>query len=318
MIPSAALLDSWRGGILRKTLRLGPAKRIFLDRAIRTPLWFVVSLGLNVSLVWRFPSFSFYFIPLMLGVPHLLASFRYGWAEPRAWGIYSGITILFGIALGLGASPAWAVGAMGATLLVMRIRGMRLRWILAWGVLLMVGCGYLRDPYLAALGLALLHNFVAFVFWIRSVQSRGERLGAFFALGMTGVACVVIPWLPPVGPLGEIAWNLAGLEADRFGLAFVRIFLLTQSLHYFIWLKAIPDQHAPTRVPLSFRSGVREDRLWFGPWVHAGVLVLVAGFLLWAVGVDREEARRAYVQLAAYHGFAELVFLAGVSRRSGV
>lgn len=316
MIPSAALLDSWRGGILRRTLRLGLARRIFVDRALRTPLWFSVSLGLNVLLVWQFPEFSFYAVPLILGVPHLLASFRYGWGESRAWSLYAGITLVFGCVLAMGAPAAWALVAIAVTLLGMLRRGMKLRWISASGVLGMIGYGFHADPYKTALSLAVLHNFVAFFFWFRSIRSSSERRGAMFALGMTGVACAMIPFLPTTASLGEISWNLAGLQADRFGVAFVRIFLLTQSLHYFIWLKAIPDQHAPTQVPKSFRSGFREDRLWFGPFVHAMVLILVVGFLVWALGVDRESARRAYVYLAAYHGFAELAFLAGIPGRS--
>jgi len=317
MISSAALLDSWRAGVLRRTLRLGPGRRVFLDRSLRTPIWFLLSLCLNCFLVWRFPEFSFYAVPLILGVPHLLASFRYGWGEPGAWRIYVGITLVFGLALALGGNPAWALGAMVITLLGMLAQSQRVHWAPAVVGLACIGYGFHLDSYKTALTLAILHNFVAFAFWFRSVRSRGERRGAILALGLTGLACVAVPMLPVIGPLGEISWNLAALPADRFGVAFVRIFLLTQSLHYFVWLKAIPDQHAPTQVPLSFRMAFREDRRWFGPLIHGCVGVLVIGFLLWAYGVDRESARRTYVHLAAYHGFAELAFLVGVSRRSG-
>ena len=317
MTSSAALLDSWGAGILRRTLRLGPGRRIFLDRSLRTPLWFLLSLCLNGFLVWRFPEFSFYAVPLLLGVPHLLASFRYGWGEPRAWKGYAGITLVFGMTLALGANPAWALGAMVITLLGMLAQGQRVRWIPAAVGLACIGYGFHLDSYKTALTLAILHNFVAFAFWFRSVRSEGERRGAILALGLTGLACVAVSMLPVIGPLSGISWNLAGLPADRFGVAFVRIFLLTQSLHYFVWLKAIPDQHAPTQIPMSFRSAFREDRRWFGSFIHAGVAVLLIGFLLWAYGVDRESARRAYVHLASYHGFAELAFLVGVSRRGG-
>jgi len=317
MTSVAAALDSWRAGILKRTLRFGVARRIFLDRALRTPLWFSVSLTLNVVLVWLFPAFSFYVVPLILGVPHLLASFRYGWGEPRAWMLYAGITLAFGLALALGANPAWALGAMGLTLFGMRAQGAGLRWMLAGGLLGVLAFGFRLDAYKTALALAILHNFVGFFFWFRSVRNGAERGGAWLALGLTVMACAAMPLLPETGPLGEISWNLAGLEADRFGVTFVRIFLLTQSLHYFIWLKAIPDQHAHTQIPMSFRAGSREDRRWFGSWVHVAVLILVIGFLLWAGGVNREEARRAYVQLAGYHGFAELAFLAGIWRRGG-
>jgi hypothetical protein len=206
---------------------------------------------------------------------------------------------------------------MVITLIGMLAQRQQVRWIPAVVGLVCIGCGFHLDSYKTALTLAILHNFVAFVFWFRSVRSQGERRGAILALGLTGLACIAVPLLPVIGSLDQISWNLAGLQADRFGVAFVRVFLLTQSLHYFVWLKAIPDQHAPTQIPMSFRAAFREDRRWFGPFIHAGVTVLVIGFLLWAYGVDRESARRAYVHLAAYHGFAELMFLAGFARRSG-
>jgi hypothetical protein len=207
---------------------------------------------------------------------------------------------------------------MVLTLLGMRAQRHRVHWVLAVVGLACIGYGFYWDSYKTALTLAILHNFVAFVFWFRAVRSESERRGAILAFGLTGLACIGVSWLPMTGSLDSISWNLAGLQADRFGVAFVRVFLLTQSLHYFVWLKAIPDQHAPTQIPMSFRAAFREDRRWFGPFIHAGVAVLVIGFLLWAYGVDRESARRAYVHLAAYHGFAELAFLAGLSRRSGV
>jgi hypothetical protein len=317
MIGAAAALDSWRAGILRRTLRFGPARRIFLDRSIRTPLWFTLSLILNVFLVWRFPALSFYAVPLILGVPHLLASFRYGWRESGAWGIYVGITLAFAWAVRSGASQSWAFMTVVLTLFSMNGRGMRVRAVPAGILLVALAFGFYRDPYLSALALSILHNFVAFLFWFRSARNTHERWGVAYALLLTFLAVSAVPFLPVIESLGEISWNLAGLEADFFGVAFVRIFLLTQSLHYFIWLKAIPDQHAPTEIPVSFRSGFREDRQWFGRSIHVGVLVLVAGLLIWAYGADRELARRAYVQLAAYHGFAELAFLAGVMRRGG-
>jgi hypothetical protein len=317
MMVAGALLDSWRAGILRRTLRFGLARRVFLDRSMRTPLWFTVSVVLNLFLVWRFPAFSFYVVPLVLGVPHLLASFRYGWSEPKAWGLYAGITLALALAIRSGANQAWAFLAMVLTWFGMSRRGLRVRLVPAALILSVIGFGYGIDPYRTALVLAILHNFVAFWFWFRSTQNQEERWGLTYSLGLTTVAVWVVPFLPVVGPLGEISWSLAGLEADFTGVAFVRIFLLTQSLHYFIWLKAIPDQHAPSRVPLSFRAGLREDQQWFGRFVHVGAILLVAGFLVWAYGVDRELARQAYVQLAAYHGFAELAFLAGVLRRGG-
>ena len=311
MIGVAGALDSLRAGVLRLTLRSSFARQIFRQRELRTPFWFLCSLGVQAALVAWAPGFLFYWVPLLLGVPHVVAGFRYGWGRSSGWGVYLLVTFLFGGVLAAGASPAWATLIVGITLFGMQWKGVKIHLLSAVLVLGVLGLGFFKDAYRTSLVLVILHNFVAFIFWFRAFRTKNERMsGGVLLLITIGVAIALAFWSGGAS-VGELAHRLAGLEGDRFGTAFVRIFLLTQGIHYFIWLKAIPDQEAPARVPMSFRSAFREDHRWFGKQIHVFVMGAVLSLVALAVYRDVETARRWYVFLSAYHGFAEFAFLLG-------
>ena len=86
-----------------------------------------------------------------------------------------------------------------------------------------------------------------------------------------------------------------------------------QSLHYFVWLRAIPDQYLYRSVPVTFRQSLglfRRDFSKLGGTmilvtVSAGVLVGLAALLL-AAG---ETARLIYLSVASWHGYLEITGL---------
>jgi hypothetical protein len=302
-------LDFIRARTLRWTLRLPFTRELFVRRELRTPFWFLISLGINLFLVFRFPQIPFYWGPLLLGVPHLLASFRYGVRSKDGFPLYLFCSLLMAVSLWAGGAQWMVLFPMILLLVGMNREGRGLRTLPAMAIVIVLAGGFFIDGYRTALILAILHNFVAFAFWFRETRSRPERLGVFLALFGTIVAALLIPVSTGSGEIGDIAFLLTGLSPEPEVVRFTRIFLLTQSLHYFIWLKALPDQVAPSKVPRSFRGGVRDDRLWFGRSVHAVVLLVAGGLLALAFHSGLEPARRFYVQLAAFHGFAEFVFL---------
>ena len=86
-----------------------------------------------------------------------------------------------------------------------------------------------------------------------------------------------------------------------------------QSMHYFVWLKAIPDQHHTSEAPTSFRQSLRLLQVDFGrKSVLVGAGLILLSLAAWAF-VLFPQARALYFALAAYHGYLELAGL-GVAR----
>jgi len=82
-----------------------------------------------------------------------------------------------------------------------------------------------------------------------------------------------------------------------------------QALHYFVWLKAIPDQQHHHEVPAGFRQSYRllvED---FGRKTVAMMVIASLAMLgVWALQA-MPEARATYFAVAAFHGYLEMAGL---------
>ena len=80
-------------------------------------------------------------------------------------------------------------------------------------------------------------------------------------------------------------------------------------MHYFVWLKAIPEQELATTHPVSFRLSMSYLVKDFGrKTVIWTVAVVVASLLMWAL-VALPQARLLYFSIAAFHGYLEIAGL---------
>jgi hypothetical protein len=83
-----------------------------------------------------------------------------------------------------------------------------------------------------------------------------------------------------------------------------------QAIHYFVWLKAIPEQHLRLSIPSTFTTSTKylvRDLGRRGA-VAAGLLC-VAGLAVWCM-MNFHEARELYFLAAAFHGYMELAAFA--------
>jgi hypothetical protein len=89
----------------------------------------------------------------------------------------------------------------------------------------------------------------------------------------------------------------------------ILVFVLTQTLHYVVWLRLVPGQLSPRATPMRVQRSVpvlRQDRDAPGLRVAVGLTLLVPLLGL----VDPLGVRAFYLSLALFHAWLELAVLA--------
>jgi hypothetical protein len=341
----AGRLDGIRGRVLRSTLSVTWLRAIYCDRARRLACLFALSLTLSLCASLFFPLAVLIIGPILYGFPHLVASFRYVGEEVspgKLWAPIHLFSVLFAavasvrilIDLRILALPHFLVANFPELLSL----------VVTWAGCLLLFCLNRRHRWLGpllfspllffswwlpmgTLGiLILLHNYAGFFYWIRSARPGREKkvawfatlafcgtnvllfLGAFDALyGLAGfqsevafaqmdfiqIGQMIFPWS------ADGALWLHGTVAYAFG----------QSVHYFVWLKAIPDEQRESEIPTSFRRTARTASRDFGSlYFKLAVVFVVAGACLWLI-VPIALARTLYFAISGYHTYLELIGL---------
>ena len=189
------------------------------------------------------------------------------------------------------------------------------------------------EPWWTIGALVLIHNFVAFAYWRLSARSASERAVASGAGALVFIVTLLIfaGWFDPayalLKPAAELRFaNLRYSEIGRLiapwsqdpSLCFhaAVAYAFGQMMHYFVWLKAIPDQHHHNEMPTSFRQSLRLLEDDFGRRGAIWTLSLVAlSALIW-IFCSFPFARMIYFALAGYHGYLEIAGLALARRQS--
>lgn len=176
---------------------------------------------------------------------------------------------------------------------------------------------------LGLLALTFLHNLLAFVHWIGAARASGMARFARLAMcvslvGFLGLA--LLPWerFPAYGIVDALiwtneAWNEAfvrqtanvPLELVERAPRLLTVFAVTQALHYFVWLRGIPDSQAERGVPRPFRTTWRMLRSRVGMPGLVAWSIASAGFLAWAFR-DPTSAKEAYLAFALVHALVEI------------
>ena len=253
--------------------------------------------------------------PILLGVPHLLADLRYCVARP---GLHLRAEWIFGVGVPLGAiifgADLW-VGMLAVPGAFLASRGAS--WRKTLGLCLgvgLVGATFLHHQ-LATLILVHAHNFVAVALWwawrprnrVLHLIPLAGFLAASVALAfgwMDGVLAVSTGLLPGLGVTDHLRVLARGLDPS-FGVRLVLLYAFAQSVHYWMWLRMVPDEDRGRVSPRTFR------RSWdaligdLGPLVVWGAIIASVGLAFWAV-IDLAQARYEYLHFARFHGVLEL------------
>ncbi|HVY39786.1 MAG TPA: hypothetical protein VHM31_17735 [Polyangia bacterium] len=347
-------LDELRRLALRALARTSPAGRALAARRhLRVPVLLSVhALAAFVAAVLA-PSLLLAVAPLVLGVPHLAADVRHlllRRASPRGWLLGSAAFALALLALRVvaeakpaAASLAFEHAVAAAWVLAGALAGARLgaagagtdlasggrRWSArGWNVVVaavLLGAFAVAAPRLWQLLLLHGHNLIAVVLWLLLFR-RGWRLALVPVALIAGGAALLASGALLDVTIRHGVLSVAGLHlfaaadwlapglSDTRAIALAATFAFLQSVHYGIWLVAIPAGDRPGDGSRTWRAGLRSlarDLTPAGLCAVAALALLVAGMgLLFAAGT-----RRLFLSLGTFHGWLELAVLAFVLAR---
>jgi hypothetical protein len=213
----------------------------------------------------------------------------------------------------LGLAGALAVGAVA--LAVSRARALRAAAALLV-ISLLFGCA-LAWPQPARLLLGHGHNVIALLLWAafyaRGRRSAGWVLGVVLALGAL-LLFSPLAWLGfqhgvtsafGLHSLAAVDTLAPGVQSAPLGLGIVACFAFLQSVHYAVWLHAIPQDATLGNGTLSFRMTWRALERDLGAWALGACLTLA--LLVPLCGVTAPLlTKAAYLSLSTFHGYLEL------------
>jgi len=358
----AESLDFMRSRLLRLTMQFTWLRPFFYRRSLRLALLFALSCATSLPLALFFPLWLLLFGPLVYGVPHIVSSLRYfhhsarcittqDSSKTRSWAFTSAGLILLAVfvhrllltqsVFGIGAPhlSEWK-GSTYIDLIALGVTFVLGSWIyrktlrqffLGAALIAPLAVAFWYQPMGTIGAMVLIHNFIAFVYWIRSTQTRSESAVAWGAFALTlGVSIAIFlgafdgVYSLFHGFQPRLALTVARLNAEDTGrliapwkegselfwLHACSVYAFGQALHYFVWLKAIPDQFHSHDVPTTFRQSLQLLSQDFGRFIATAlVLISVASIVIWSF-MTLQEARMIYFCLAGYHGYLEIAGLA--------
>lgn len=314
-------------------LQSAPLRHLLLDKHRRITAVLLLHAALACTLATFAPSALLVLGPLLVGIPHVVADIRYLVIRPdhhrgvKAW-LALGATTLFGVGLAQELGLRFEIRAellivtlfmVGAALLSAGSER-KPQAALAWGLIAAFGAFGWGFPSQTKLLLAHLHNVVALGLWVLVFAAK-PRFAFGLALLLLTPALVFLA--SPLAYFGfqngfpsafglhalSAADQLAPFASDTvFALGVVAAFAYLQSVHYGMWLIAIPEETVATRAPLTARATVRRLLTDLGPLglALAAVCTLALGT---SALFEPLAAKRLYLTLSAFHGYLELAVL---------
>lgn len=178
-------------------------------------------------------------------------------------------------------------------------------------------------PIQTALVALIGHNYLPLFAWYKSCQNKSDvkvfAASAFLYILfsvfiMTGTFDGLYKVFAPSGHISFLNWDYSEVispfvtgEMDyRFWFHIVVLYAFSQAIHYFIWMKAIPENYQQQEYPPSFNWSFNRLVNDFG---SSSIFVLLAissiGLLMWLF-LEFQTARLVYFSIASYHGFMEI------------
>ena len=190
------------------------------------------------------------------------------------------------------------------------------RWLVPPGLLCLAAAW--ATPVWTSVALVYAHPLIALAFLDRELAVRRAPCLPSYraALALLPIAVVVLWWMVPSLQAAPLAARPEALQAGTFLLpdgvagAVLATHVFLESIHYLVWIVAIPLTTATVPwdlrgVPLAARSA--GWRRLLGGVLLAGLVGVTA---LWiAFAIDYETTRQVYFTVAIAHVLAEVPFL---------
>jgi hypothetical protein len=335
-------LDLLRSKILKETVKVSFFRGLILDRANRIFFLSMCALGLYLILSLFFPLWVLLIGPIIWGVPHLISSFRYNtilhfdnsvrhkvlFFQSLIWLSVFGYRIavdIFQLNLPLSSYPLlFEIICMLLSFSVQIFFIRKLDRSLLFYSLFFSTLIYFtyRFPVNTAVFLLIAHNYIPLVAWFKSCQTRKDSQTFWFVSSLYVIVSALILFggfdflyhnINPQGNISFLNWDYsdivksfgASAEDFKFWFHWVCLYAFSQAMHYFLWIKAIPENHQPQQHPPSFNYSFSKLANDFGStslWVLISFVVL--GLAYWLF-FEFQTARLIYFSIASFHGFME-------------
>ena len=337
-----AKFDLLRAMLLKETLKFSFLNRLFHTRSLRVLILFLTAASFYFITSSFFPLWVLLLGPVLFGVPHLISSLRYSslpfiekarkkllllqfslWALVFCYRIAADVfqqpvflreyPLLF-------ESLCLLVSFLFQVSLFRKISAKLVFSSLAFSVLLVATFLY---PIQTALTALIGHNYLPLIAWYKSCQDRADRtvfaVSAFIYLFLTviifsGGTDFLYTLYTPVGTIGFLNWDYSEIvlpfvsgEFDyQFWFHVVVLYAFSQAIHYFIWMKAIPENYQKQQHPPSFQWTFNRLSSEFGSASVFLILILSGLVFLGWFFLEFQTARLVYFSIASYHGFMEI------------
>lgn len=325
-------IDFFRAGFLKVFLKMNFIRSIYSKCAMRLGVGYLLTLLFYFPISLVRPDILLLTGPLIFGYPHLIASFRY--VQKMNVGLFASLTLIcvLGHWSGLGISflrefpfGAWQILVAMIALLISNIISRHYPSKLIIFSLLLC-CGLLYFSYQEAIifagGILILHNWIGYFYWMMASKVKSRRAVAIMAFGIFALIHLLVlrghfdAYFPissrEVNFPGETratGWFLASWTENS--IVWYRLLVLYAfglSMHYFVWLRAIPQSLNPIEHPNNSRLSLKCLREDIGDkLLLIFALVSMVGILIWLFSFAL--GARIYFEIAILHGALEIVFL---------
>lgn len=330
----ASTLDRGRIRLLQIALGWLTVRRAYTSRWLRHSLRLAALSLICFPLAVLRPDILLIAGPLIFGYSHLISSYRFvrTGMQPKLqfrvflFATFAALIARYATSHGLGEQwPGGALEALVASVVVALVavrNGASWLGLAAVGIFTALAVRFAwQEPILFVGGILIFHNWIAFFTWLTEAPEGADRRVAITATILFALVHGVVflgtldPWLSLdrwsaiPGGAWQAGWILSG-GADNAILLYRAVVLYTFgiSLHYFIWLRVIPECRSQIQAPTSFRRSLNLLRNDLGSRTFLLVSAVgIAGTILWCVNPVMGAA--IYFGWAALHGWLEAAYL---------
>jgi len=325
--------DRARTALFVRALEVRPLRELLLEKSRRISSLLLLHAGAAFLLAVFAPTLLLVLGPLLLGVPHVLSDVRYLLVRPkfrppaRVW-LVGGTLALLALRLAAVAGvdallryelPLVAVWLAGSALFGAARLGDP-RWLAVLLVASLLGWLGWSAPGALRLAMAHAHNFIAISLWALAFSSARGRALALLAV-LSGAALLLagspLAWFGFQHGLTRSFGLHSFAAADQLApfaqstplaLGVVASFAFLQSVHYAVWLHAVPQESTRGEGTLSFRMTYRGLKAELGSLGLAMAALAVVVVPLCGLAAPLR-TQSIYLSLASFHGYLELAVL---------
>jgi hypothetical protein len=315
-LAACRLLDRLRSTLFRKLMPV--IEGLISNREHRVVLTGCVAILSSLAIALVLPLWQLALGPILFGTAHVLADVRYCIVRPgfhRRWPLVLCCGLpLVAMMLGQGLD----VGLMALAFAFALARGPIWKRMLGLGAVAIAASAIATYGFVADVVFAHLHNVVAVLLWWAWRKRAGRLHWVVLALYIGAWSALL------GGALDEVFLGAYGAVADPekmgiyyhasflgFGqgemqsIRWVLAFAMAQSIHYWMWLRMVPEDDRKQYTPRSFRGTWTALRVDMGALFLWFILLSALGTAVWAA-YDLFEARVGYLRFVRFHGVMEL------------